>query len=505
MLKKSISKLLIACTFAVSLFAFTTSVGAVSPTTPYSSWVNPDLTASTATIQGAEYELYHDQDTFAKIARDLPIMKNDYNINTLNLYNLETLDINEKNALFNQMSLLGMKSVPRIEWIGDVNSFRFDQAHADAVVSYYDSMLQYLVAKSSQVVYFAVNIPNDNSIIAGNYGGFNSQAWKNGQKDYAGYLYLALTNRLNQLGYANPKLFISIHYGWDNSWDVPVYDSSKADGYFLQTYSYPLYKDCLPGSSCWQSRYGAPSTNRIINVDGSTDSIAPAGAPKNGLKETLGKFMGQYQNQNKPLVVEFGFHTQWFNNNTPTDQTAGLQYDIAAKNTALTAAYNYFKSYSPNMIKGAMYFGWNLVKDEGNPSAAMDWSLQYPYSGFLEAENPITTSTNAITFNDASTGINGVALSALGKYAVFFNSRKDTILAITYSNGAAADAKLHLYINGGTNGIPVTFPTTGAWTGPGHYSTIYLGNLNIPWGASIKLQFDNGDQPVNIDKIFIGT
>ncbi len=57
--------------------------------------------------------------------------------------------------------------------------------------------------------------------------------------------------------------------------------------------------------------------------------------------------------------------------------------------------------------------------------------------------------------------------------------------------------KLGLYIDGSLNQV-VTFPTTNSWSGV--YSAVTL-NVNIPPGASIKLQNDPGDAGTNLDYI----
>ncbi|MPN55677.1 hypothetical protein SDC9_203361 [bioreactor metagenome] len=49
----------------------------------------------------------------------------------------------------------------------------------------------------------------------------------------------------------------------------------------------------------------------------------------------------------------------------------------AAKERAIRATIDYYRTMVPE-FRGALYFGYNLYKEEGTPPAIMDWTLVYP-------------------------------------------------------------------------------------------------------------------------------
>lgn len=78
--------------------------GALSAMAPYEAWVSPDSFYS-----GAMLELKRDGDVSSWITSELSTMKNEYNINTVNLYGLESFRHTEK--LFDELKRLGMQAV----------------------------------------------------------------------------------------------------------------------------------------------------------------------------------------------------------------------------------------------------------------------------------------------------------------------------------------------------------------------------------------------------------
>ena len=65
--------------------------GALSPMAPYEEMVSPD-----SFYNGAMLELKRDGDVASWITSELTTMKNEYNINTVNLYGLESFRYTER-------------------------------------------------------------------------------------------------------------------------------------------------------------------------------------------------------------------------------------------------------------------------------------------------------------------------------------------------------------------------------------------------------------------------
>ena len=80
-------------------------------------------------------------------------------------------------------------------------------------------------------------------------------------------------------------MYLSIFYGWDNSFKIPSYASAGADGYFMNNYTYPKNDNSIPDETA--------SDADLIN--------------RARLSISVSKFLRDYPD--KPLVVEFGFHT----------------------------------------------------------------------------------------------------------------------------------------------------------------------------------------------------
>ena len=118
------------------------------------------------------------------------------------------------------------------------------------------------------------------------------------------------------------------------------------------------------------NNYSYPRNDRVPDETASDDTLIN----KLRLAVSVNKYRSQYAG--KPLVMEFGFHTMEYNDGKKPNQTAGLVANKAAKQRAIKATIAYYRTVPE--FRGALYFGYNLYKKEGNPAAVMDWTLQYP-------------------------------------------------------------------------------------------------------------------------------
>lgn len=298
------------------------------------------------------------------ITRELERMRT-LNINTITVYGLENESRSIRDHLFSELARLGMKIVVRIESY-DASTFAFTESDAHRVLDSYTSLLDYVSADSRKdtVAYFAVNMPVDDTRVQDNAGGLNSEQWINAQVSYAKTIITLLRNHTSDLGFDDAKFYLSVHYGWDNTFDIPSYRDSGADGYFINCYSYPY----LHGGD-----------------DGRGDTKPSADDPvdqlidKHQIDTCMNKYKSQYQLEDgsyAPVVMEFGFHTMEYNNWKKTDQTAGLVWDREAKKVAMQESVKYYDEQYP-FVRGVMYFGYNLLKTEGADNAMMDWTLVY--------------------------------------------------------------------------------------------------------------------------------
>ena len=94
---------------------------------------------------------------------------------------------------------------------------------------------------------------------------------------------------ISRRGFTDAQMYLSIFYGWDNSFKVPSYASAGADGYFMNNYTYPKNDNNIPDETA--------SDADLIN--------------RARLSISVSKFLKDYPD--KPLVVEFGFHTLEYN------------------------------------------------------------------------------------------------------------------------------------------------------------------------------------------------
>lgn len=448
-------------------------VGAVSPTTPYISYVPPSTF-----IQGGMLEWDGSvADRKERITYQLQDMRDKYNINTVNIYGLENFDSagsnTHKDWLFAELGRLGMQIVVRIESY-NTSSFAFTSADVTDVMSRYTALINYVSAAANRgkVAYFAVNMPVDDPGVQSRLGGVNSALSKQRQREYAVAVISAMRSRLNSAGFSTAKNYLSVFYGWDNSYDVPSYADAGADGYFINNYSYPAGAPLDPSAS----------DSALIN--------------QSRLQIAMNKFTSTYGNST-PFVMEYGFHTVEYNNGTPPNQTAGLVQNLLAKNKALKATTNYYKNTFPG-VRGSLYFGYNLFKSEGSPPAVMDWALAYPVTGTRQAETGTRYGNARIYADSAASGGQGIAgLDATMDGVAFFNQRNGSSLQIRYA--AATNAQLSLYING-TYRQKIILPSTGSWTGAYATKTV---SIPIPSAATVKLQRDSGDSAANLDWVTV--
>lgn len=340
--------------------------GALSAMAPYEAWVSPDSFYS-----GAMLELKRDGDVSSWITSELSTMKNEYNINTVNLYGLESFRHTEK--LFDELKRLGMQAVVRIEAYSQ--DFAFRETDLPYIINIYDDLLD-LVCRPEhreQVAYFSLNMPVDDPRVQQNTGGLNSSVFISSQVTYAEAFVKRMREETAKRGFNDAQMYLSIFYGWDNSFKIPSYASAGADGYFMNNYTYPKNDNAIPDETA--------SDADLIN--------------RARLSISVSKFLKDYPD--KPLVVEFGFHTLEYNGGKKPNQTAGLVANRAAKARAIKATLDYYREAVPN-FRGALYFGYNLYKEEGNPPAVMDWTLNYP-----DGDDWATT-TNPPAATDGPTG-----------------------------------------------------------------------------------------------------
>jgi hypothetical protein len=275
-------------------------------------------------LQGATWE------PTADLAGDLTRMRDDYFIDTVSIYGLETWAPARLDELLAALTRLDMRLVVRIEAY-DPLTFAFRAEDAEEVLARHRALLARLPAE--RVAYLAVNMPVDDPRVQARLGGVNSPLSVRRQIAYARTI----------VGLARPsgfKVFLGVFYGWDGGYQVPSYQDSGADGYVLTNYSYPS------GDLIDRKRIGPVIDRAIAAQPGS------------------------------PIVVEYGFQTRAAQNDDP-DQTAGLVSDVTEKRAALRATTHFYRSRYPAVI-GTIYFGYNVFKMEGDPPRRLDYGLVAP-------------------------------------------------------------------------------------------------------------------------------
>lgn len=435
----------------------------VNAMAPYEAFVDPDTFFS-----GAVLDLKKEGDVHAWITRELENMKYGYNINTLNIYGLEGFDSGDSNEnkdfLFEELARLGMKVVVRIEAYSD--TFAFQVSDLDYVFNTYQKLIEYVCGdgKRQQVAYFALNMPVDDPQVQQKLeGGINGEQSKQRQVEYAEAFVKRMRETTASYGFTDAQLYLSVFYGWDNSFKTPSYVSSGADGYFMNNYSYPLNSTKLPEAS-------APG-EELINA--------------NRLAISMNTYLSQYPG--KPLVIESGFHTLEYNNGVVPNQTAGLVKDKEAKIKAIKATLDFYEQFDE--FRGWLYFGYNLYKEEGSPAAVMDWSLVYPLEGQAQAETGYRVGNAAAVADEAASDRMAVELKTAGDGIAFYECAALNQIGLTYR--ADADAVVGLYINDEKK-QEITLPASSG------YTTVFVSQTVVK-GANLRLQLETG--AVTLDMI----
>jgi hypothetical protein len=209
----------------------------------------------------------------------------------------------------------------------------------DRLLARYADLLAQATANRDRVAYLAVNMPLDDPRVQARLGGANSPLSIERQTAYAS----AVVARLRRAAPGVP-IYLGVFYGWDGGFRPPSYRSAGADGYFLTSYSYPGAR--VPGRD--------------------DDDAALIDADRR--RAVMRRFTGQYGEA--PVVVEYGVQTA----DRPGGQTAGLVADRAAKRRALEATTRFYCAGYPS-VRGTMYFGFNIVKTEGEPPGTADFAL----------------------------------------------------------------------------------------------------------------------------------
>lgn len=416
--------------------------GATGVMTPYAESADPN-----SFWNGATFELQRTENTNEWITRELERMSERYHINTVTIYGLENFDDagsdEYKTHLFNELKRLDMRAVVRIESY-DAENFAFTKEDAAKVMESHRALVQFVSKPENrdQVDYFALNMPVDDGTVQANLGGVNSETSKKNQVTYAEEIVRLMREETAACGFEDAKMFLSVFYGWDNTYDIPSYASAGADGYFINNYSYPEGK--IPTAE--------DDDATLINAD--------------RLSISMETYRSQYGDA--PVVIECGFHTMEYNGGAATNQTAGLVADVAAKRKAMRAMVEFYQQNYPE-VRGILYFGYNLFKEEGNPPTVMDWSLEYPTRDTMPAAEGLPEN-GAKSVEDASS-LNGwvVELPAAEDGLTFTECPPVQQLVIRYR--ADQDAELGLY-SGGQLKKTVTLPASSDYTELGVLLTV---------------------------------
>jgi hypothetical protein len=287
------------------------------PFSPYRRWAPP-----AEFLQGAAIDLSRPY--------DLERMRRDFNINTVNAYGVSAANAE---PLQDAAAAQGMRVVIRLEEY-DPATFAFRSTDASALVARYAEVLRRL--RPEVIAYVLVNMPVDDPRVRG----------RERQAAYAG-------EAVDLVRRAAPGLpvYLALFYGWDGSYDVPSYAAAGADGYSLTSYSYPG------------------------NHPATVASDAAELLDETRLHRTARRAIGAHPH--RPVVVEYGYQTLQFHGGVRPGQTAGLVADRAAKQKAMQATTAFYRDHYP-AVTGTMYFGYDIVKDEGDPLRPVDFGLTSP-------------------------------------------------------------------------------------------------------------------------------
>jgi hypothetical protein len=266
-------------------------------------------------------------------------MRDRYRIDTVGVYRLDAGD-----AFFAALDRLRMSAVLRLEEY-DPDGFAFTAADADRLLARYTPLLSHAAApgRRERVAYLAVNMPLDDPRVQVRLGGANSPLSVARQVEYAS----AVVARLHEVVPGIP-IYLGVFYGWDGAFRPPSYRAAGADGYFLTNYSYP--GATVPG----------PADDDATLIDAA------------GRRAVMQRFLDQYGDA--PVVIEYGVQAADRHGGRLPAQTAGLVADRLAKGRALAATTRFYCS-GYGSVRGTMYFGFNVVKSEGEPPAVVDFGL----------------------------------------------------------------------------------------------------------------------------------
>lgn len=381
--------------------------------TPYVEKVDPE-----EFYNGATFDIGPGNFNNEEFSKELEKANSLYNINTVTIYGFEGLSQSSQQYIFSELSRLGMKIVIRIE--SYPQDFSFSEADAKAVVSSYSALIDFCSDENRRdtVAYFALNMPVDDIAVQRNAGGLNTRAWIDAQKSYASAFVRLMREECARNGWDDAKMYLSVFYGWDNTFKTPSYKDAGADGYFINNYTYP---DSISLSSS--------DPLEIINA------------------KRLAVSMKTYEKQygDAPVVMEWGFHTIDFNGGIQPNQTAGLVKNLYAKEIAMKATLDFYKENYPQ-VRGCLYFGYNLLKEEGNPPALLDWCLVYPLmEGWNDAVNALAS--EGVIFSEDG----WVFLSDEGSSLEFDNCPELQMISVYYRSDV--DSTVKIYSDGRSRGI----------------------------------------------------
>lgn len=445
-------------------------------------------------ITGATYLFNPTANAGVQMDRDFARMRAN-GVNTVGFYNLVQMTDADRDHLFDALEANDQKAAVRIEWY-DGSTFDFDNGDpaftdAESVVDYYTSddpahgytsLLDYLIGhgRLDDVAYFAVNMPVDdggvtNHFVTSEYpDGRQNPEWASSQPRYADHI----LTRLREVLGDGVDLYLSVFYGWDASYPTPSYADIEhpADGYFFNNYSYPI----------------------STPPDETASASVRINAPR--LQHAMDLLMSQYPTQ--PVVVEYGFHTVDFNGGAVPNQTAGVVQSIEAKRLALAETTDYYANGSSNgqqfNVRGTLYFAQNLYKEEGNPPAVMDWTLDYPTTS-VESESPTVSVSDDSTIVSADGASGGAAVSLMqkGSSAEFFNLASSDVVELTYRS--TADVTVQLSVNGASP-QKVKLPRARTWATQAVFLEVPLqGSITVTRTAGGSLDFDRIDTEPSFD------
>ncbi len=366
---------------------------------------------------GATFDLGTGNFNEEKFSQELEKANKLYNINTITIYGFEGLSQNVQQYIFEELERLDMKIVIRIE--AYPQDFSFSEKDARTVVDTYSQLIAFCsdADRRDRVAYFAINMPVDDISVQKNAGGLNSRNWIDSQKEYAKSIVALMREECADNGWNDAELYLSVFYGWDNTFKTPAYTDAGADGYFINNYTYPDNKSLLSSNPL-----------DIINA------------------ERLAISMKTYEKQygDAPVVMEWGFHTIEFNDGIRPNQTAGLVQDKAMKEIAIKATVDFYKTNYPQ-VRGCLYFGYNLLKEEGNPPSLLDWCLTYPL------QEGWTDVSNAVFSGNVQLDEDGNAVLSEGGASLGFDSCPEIqMVSIEYKSDV--DSVIKLYSDGRSRG-----------------------------------------------------